>query len=439
MVLPTRPGAAAPVPPLADAQVPAHGTSEFRQTDGVEATTSWEDIDEALANPSPWLTFPPELEARFETDAYRERLAVFMKSAQWTAPAIALFILSDHFMLPDIWGMAVVARLAGLAPYTLFAHMLGKLASSTRVLERAATVGIFTTASIHLALVVMSQSDLAQEYLTGVAMVIMYAAAFLRLRFKPGLVAIGFICAATLLAQALLPASERDLTIGVPVQVVVLSSAVFTLYALYFLEKEDRRNYLRMLKQGLIRRDLEHTISQIEDMARVDPLTQLPNRRQFGKQLDRMWGRLQIDQAAVSVLLIDVDHLARYNATHGARQGDACLHEVAQAIQGCLRRPNDIVARQDDDEFAVVLSDTGQEHARMVGERILSACRELHLQGDGRLVAPVTVSIGVACLGAASEFDATEALFAMARHALGTAKKQGGDQMMVSWSERSVV
>jgi diguanylate cyclase (GGDEF)-like protein len=290
---------------------------------------------------------------------------------------------------------------------------------------------------IHLALVLLSGSAQTQEYLVASSMHILYAAAFLRLRFVPGLWTIGAIVALTFSAQLLLPAAERSLTIGVPVFLIVLSSAVMALYALFHLEKESRRNHLLTLKQGMIRQHLQDTIHQVEAMARVDALTQLPNKRQFQKHFERSWARLLVDEAPVSVLLIDVDRLADHNTAHGARHGDVCLQAVARAIQASLRRPNDFVARTDDDEFSVVLSHTGAEPARVVGERILAASRALHADWPELQGRPVALSIGVACLPQVSEFDTPEALLGMARHALAGAKRQGGDRMQVSWQERA--
>ena len=400
------------------------------------ASPPWSHIDLALDQPAWRLRFEPSLEAEFASGTLPEAKAVFVRASQWLPPAMALLILADRFMIPGMWGLAVMVRLVGMAPYALLAHITSQLVVSTQVIAMLQGVGTLSAVLLHLGLVLASGSDLAQEYLVATSMHILYTAAFLRMRFVPGLWTIGAIVAMTFGAQLLLPAAEQSMTIGLPVFLIVMSSALLGLYALFHLEKDSRRNHLLRLKQAMIREHLEHTIQQIEAMARVDALTQLPNKRQFQKHFERSWARLQVDEAPVSGLLIDIDHLAHHNAASGARHGDACLQGVARAIQASLRRPNDFVARTDDDEFAVVLDHTGAEPARVVGERILAASRVLHL-GDDRVVSPpLAVSIGVACLPRVSEFDTPEAVLGMARHALGAAKRQGGDRMQLSWQER---
>ncbi|WP_165456621.1 GGDEF domain-containing protein [Aquabacterium lacunae] len=404
--------------------------------EALRVATPWAHIDRALEQPAWRLRFEPELEATFESATLGERRAVFVRASQWLPPAMALLILADRFMIPDVWGMAVMVRLVGMAPYALFAHLASQMVMSSMAMQKLQAVGTISAVLLHLCLVLASGSVLAQEYLVASAMHIMYTAAFLRMRLVPGLWTIVGTVGLTFAAQLLLPAPEQSLTIGLPVFLILLSSAVMVVYALFHLEKESRRNHLLTLKQGMIRQDLQDTIQQIEAMARVDALTQLPNKRQFQKHFERTWARLLVDEAPVSVLLIDVDHLADHNAAHGARHGDACLQAVARAIQASLRRPNDFVARTDDDEFMVVLGHTGAEPARVVGERILAASRMLHLDEDQALRHPVRLSLGVSCLPQVSEFDTPEALIAMARHALAGAKRQGGDRMQVSWQER---
>ncbi len=413
------------------------GASPVREA--MLAPPPWDQIDRALASRSMHLRFEPELEARYEADTCKARQKVFTRGSNWIAPAVAILMYCDHFLVADVWGMAVMLRLLAMAPYTLLAHLFRHMMGTTRVLEAVAVIGVLTMGLAHLVIVSQSSSPWALVHLASISMVILFTAAFLRLRFRPGLVSISVLCLGAAMTWAWMPADRRALEIGLPVMLMIFSSAAFSLYALYHLDKESRRNYLIALKQALIRQDLQRTMSEVESMARVDALTQLPNRRHFGKQLERLWSRLQIDGAPVAVLVIDVDQFGQHNILHGARQSDACLHEVAQSIQRCLRRPNDIVARHEDDEFVAGLSHSGHEPASIVAERILAAVRALTVVPGSDQRVRVRVSIGVACLASVSEFDSSEALFAMARHALVSAKRQGGDQVVVSWSERPVV
>jgi diguanylate cyclase (GGDEF)-like protein len=429
--------------PMSDAQAlrerrrPTAGQAGWGASAPVVAP-AWEQIDQALARPYSKLAFDAELEARFEADSLPDRIHVMGRAAQWTPPAIGLMLFADQFMIPDVWTMAVVARLLAMAPYSLVIHLFRRQMGSPRMLEVVGLIGLLASAAVHLALVSQSQSDLAVLHVGATSMLVMFGAAVLRLRFFHALLGISLIDVAAMLTYAFMPNPHKELVVGVPAMLLLLSASAFSLYASFHLEKEERRNFLLSLKQALIRDDLRQTIGQVESMARVDPLTQLTNRRYFDQQIERLWSRLQIDTAPVSVLLIKIDHFDAFGHKHGARKADACLHELAQAVQSCLRRPNDLVARAGHDEFVVVLSHTGSEPAHIVAQRVLQAAHHLGVGSQGVSGFGVTVSIGVASLRGVCEFDSVQALETMARHSLASARKQGGDRMVQSWSERPV-
>lgn len=406
---------------------------------GAGQATSWALIDKALAQPLTQLGFDAELEQRFQAETFSERVRVVGRAAQWTPPAIGMLLFCDQFMVPDVWTLAVVARLLAMAPYSLVLHAFRRSMGSSRLLEAMSLVGLLTATAVHLAIVSQSHGELAVLHLAATSVLVMFGAAVLRMRFFHALLGMSLTFLGSVLTLVLMPNEHKSLELGIPVLWLVLSASVFSLYALFHLEKEERRNFLMALKQSLIREDLQRTIGQVESMARVDPLTQLTNRRHFDQQIERLWSRLQIDGAPVSVLLVDVDDFEAFGRQHGTRRADVCLHELAQAVQACLRRPNDLVARAGYDEFVVVLSHTASEPAHIVAQRILQAARQVGEGVSRGASAGLTVSIGVASLRGVSEFDTVQALEAMARHALGVARKQGGDRMVQSWSERPVV
>jgi diguanylate cyclase (GGDEF)-like protein len=414
------------------------GASANEARPSSQGAPAWALIDQALAQPYTQLRFDAELEARFEVETLPERVKVVARAAQWTPPAVGMLLFCDQFMVPDVWTMAVVARLLALAPISLVLHAFRHALGSSRVLEAMGLMGLLTSTAVHLALVSQSHSDMAVLHLGATGTLLMFGTIVLRLRFFHALLGLSLIFAASVLTYVCRPDAHQGHVLGVSVLWLVFSASVFSLYASFHLEKEERRNFLMTLKQSLIREDLQQTIGQVESMARVDALTQLSNRRHFDQQIERLWSRLQIDGSPVSMMLVDVDGFESFGRQHGVRRADQCLQELAEAVQGCLRRPNDLVARAGYDEFVVVLSHTGSEPAHIVAQRILHAARQLGRVGDADCGMGVTVSIGVASLRGVTEFDSMESLEAMARHALASACKQGGDRMVQSWSERPV-
>ena len=132
------------------------------------------------------------------------------------------------------------------------------------------------------------------------------------------------------------------------------------------------------------------------EKARIDGLTQIPNRRRFDEYLSQEWTRHIRMQRPLSLLVCDVDHFKLYNDSQGHQAGDECLKAVAKAINQCFRS-GDLVARYGGEEFAMVLPQTDRTGAVQVAERVRSAVAAAALPHPASLVSQqVTISIGVA-------------------------------------------
>lgn len=134
----------------------------------------------------------------------------------------------------------------------------------------------------------------------------------------------------------------------------------------------------------------------VENLAMVDGLTGVPNRRHFDETLDLEWRRSMRTGAPLSLLMIDVDHFKRYNDVNGHILGDQCLREIATAGQKVLHRASDLFARYGGEEFAAVLPDTDADGAMMLAEQIRRAIESCKIPHAGNDHAVVTVSVGCA-------------------------------------------
>ncbi|HEY9118470.1 MAG TPA: diguanylate cyclase, partial [Marinobacter sp.] len=114
-------------------------------------------------------------------------------------------------------------------------------------------------------------------------------------------------------------------------------------------------------------REVNRKLQQLSD---TDQLTDISNRRSLERYLKHTFQRAMVDGKSIAVLLIDVDHFKPVNDTHGHQAGDDCLKVIAGRIQAHSRWPGDMVARYGGEEFCVVLPDTNEQTAVMVGERI---------------------------------------------------------------------
>lgn len=168
--------------------------------------------------------------------------------------------------------------------------------------------------------------------------------------------------------------------------------------------------------------DLKNAEERARQLALVDSLTNLPNRRMLLERLEhdllqaRRFGRL------LAVMFLDLDDFKETNDTLGHDAGDSLLVEVAGRLSACVRA-GDTVARPGGDEFVIVLPEIADMQAAMVvAEKILKSIRRPVCIADHRL--DVTVSIGIAVREADGVDDAAE-LMKKADIAMYQAKQTG--------------
>ena len=177
--------------------------------------------------------------------------------------------------------------------------------------------------------------------------------------------------------------------------------------------------------------ELNRTFRLVENLAMVDGLTGIANRRRFEEKMDEEWRRAMRDGSLLSVLLIDVDHFKPYNDIYGHVLGDGCLRQIAVAAQGVIHRSSDLFARYGGEEFVVVLPNTDGDGAQLVAEQIRLAVEMLGLPHSGNPHGVVTVSIG--CATQALGHDAVSTvLVEAADQALYQAKSAGRNRVEIA-------
>ena len=176
------------------------------------------------------------------------------------------------------------------------------------------------------------------------------------------------------------------------------------------------------------RRRLEAVNARLDDLANVDGLTGVANRRQTACVLDEELAKAAVSEGHVGVLLLDVDHFKRVNDTFGHASGDTVLREVAARLSAALRE-DDLLGRWGGEEFLVVLPGADPGEARAVAERLREAVSDRpYALGTGGDEIDVTVSVGVASTMRAGR----EVVVHQADRALYAAKGAGRNLVMAA-------
>ena len=132
----------------------------------------------------------------------------------------------------------------------------------------------------------------------------------------------------------------------------------------------------------------------VEELAITDDLTGLSVRRYFFERLKEEVARSKRYKFKFSLLMIDIDDFKALNDTYGHLVGDVVLRDVSRIIKENSREM-DLVARYGGEEFSLVLPETRQEAAMLVGERIRRKVAENVFRAYDEKV-KVTISAGVA-------------------------------------------
>lgn len=162
-------------------------------------------------------------------------------------------------------------------------------------------------------------------------------------------------------------------------------------------------------------------------LASTDTLTGVANRHRFLKQFRAELERSRRQGIPGTLLMLDLDHFKRVNDTHGHAAGDAVLMRFAElALQHT--RSTDIVGRLGGEEFAIVLSETGEDGARQFAERFRHSVQDLSVEGPKGPI-HVTVSIGLVVFDGRSGHP--DLLLGQADEALYRAKAEGRNNVQV--------
>ncbi len=162
------------------------------------------------------------------------------------------------------------------------------------------------------------------------------------------------------------------------------------------------------------------------ELAVLDPLTGLNNRRYFETHLSALVGQAADRGRPLSLMILDIDHFKEVNDTYGHEAGDKVLKGFAERVRKVIRVP-DLVCRLGGEEFVIVMPDTHLDVAAKIAERVRAEVERdrFAVAEDGSRIV-IAVSIGLAERG----HDAQPAgLFRRADRALYRSKNSGRNRV----------
>jgi len=188
--------------------------------------------------------------------------------------------------------------------------------------------------------------------------------------------------------------------------------------------------HTNIVRAEKVRMQMEAEAEQLREAQWRDHLTGAFNRAWLEQSLPSVIAQAQLHQVPVGLLFVDLDHFKGLNDTAGHQAGDVVLRKAAAILRESVRM-TDSVARYGGDEFIVVLKDVNSDMLTLISDQIRSRMRSSLSSGEGK--GAITCSVGAAWyVPEAGLSTRPDVLIKAADKAMYNAKRQGGDQMVMS-------
>lgn len=225
---------------------------------------------------------------------------------------------------------------------------------------------------------------------------------------------------------------SNSLSLSVVVVIIAIFILLVVIYSINSIYKrQDTIEELNSSLEGRIKKrteELEKNVKKLNELATIDFLTKIPNRRYFFELGNKFFSLAKRDKTDLSLIIIDIDYFKKVNDNYGHFIGDEILKIVSTSLQDNIRT-SDLVARIGGEEFIVLLNETSCDGAYIIAEKLRKIVKAQKYTQEGFDIS-VTISMGISCIKNEEDKKIDDILI-RADEALYSSKAGGRDRVSI--------
>ena len=222
---------------------------------------------------------------------------------------------------------------------------------------------------------------------------------------------------------------KKDLVLNTKDELEDIANTLNDMSKAVLVREEEILTINKELEERVEQRTHELSIAnkKFEELALLDDLTGLGNRRAMSINFDSIHAQHLRDKKSYGIMLIDIDFFKDYNDCYGHLEGDVVLKKVAECFKETMRT-SDYIYRYGGEEFVIIIPGSLIEEASLAAERILEAVFLLNIEHNESPLEKISISVGVKCTG--NNESSWSSLLKLTDEALYEAKAKGRNRVI---------